>query len=200
MTSKVFALTLFCMIMTGVSHMAEAQPVDFSCPKVGTAVVGRNTDNNGGWETRYAGASKDDPYVCNRVSSNGKIYGRLFNCLPLDGDSNAEAARKALIALLSGSQNSVTFEFENVFRAQESETWTLLRHETLLVGGRSFDTLVFSRTVKLEHRMYPREGNFMLWLDPKNGVWLKSEFNLVAGPTQGWVGLNFEVLAVTLPP
>ena len=117
----------------------------------------------------------------------------------MDDQFKAEAAREAFIALLSGSQKSVTYEFvEASSRLQLRETRTLLRHEILTVDGKPFDTIVFSRRSHNVHDVWV--GDYTLWLDPRNGLWLKSEYRHIAGQLHGTLGGNYKDVSVTLPP
>ena len=194
MTSKLLALTVLFMAVAGGSQMAKAQSVDFSCPKAGTVEV-----RNAAWTVRSAGASADDPFVCHS-DAYGKMGSLLFNFFEVDDQFKAETAREAFIALLSGHQKSVTFEFTNAERVLHRDTWSLLQHETLTLDGKSFDTIVFSVRRQNPQDKFGRKGDFTLWLDHKTGLWLKNEYRLLAGTTPGTLYYNYKDVSVTLPP
>lgn len=190
MASKLLALIVFFTIAAGGSQMAKAQSVDFSCPKAGTVEV-RDT-----WQTRrYLGTSNDDPYVCKVMDPWGKVHSWLFNYWQVDDQFKGEGPRKAFIALLSGSQKTVTYEYEHpVSRQLNHTTWTFLRHETLTVEGKPFDTMVFS--------IFNRNNwgwwyNTTRWFDPKDGLWMKNELGLLHGAIRGAPG--FKDVSVTFP-
>jgi hypothetical protein len=201
MDSRLLVFTALCMVAAGESQMAKAQSVDFSCPRAGTVVIGQDTDAVRAWTVRYAGVSNDDPYVCNRVDSFGKVHSRLFNYFAMGDQFDPKVAQEALISLLSGSQKSVTFEYIwAVNRARYRETWTFLRHETLTVDGKPFDTIVFFKRTHDLTGPYGWTGDYTLWFDPKNGLWLKSELHILAGTTINSLGNNYKAVSVTLPP
>ena len=116
----------------------------------------------------------------------------------MDHQFKAEAAREAFIALLSGHQKTVTFDWESASsRNLYHETWTILRHETLTVSGKPVDTIVFSRTKHAK-----RGGgwfNSTRWLTVKNGLWIKNELGLHNGGLSGGVAPTFTDVSVTFP-
>jgi hypothetical protein len=135
------------------------------------------------------------------VDFRGKADSLLFNYFPVNDQYKAEDARNGFSALLSGRLKSATFEFTSAWnRHLIRDTWTFLRRETLIVDGKPFETIVFSRRAFIVKSQGGWLGNFTLWLDPKNGLWLKSEFHLLNGTVDGTQWFNFRVLSVALPP
>jgi DNA-binding winged helix-turn-helix (wHTH) protein len=165
-------------------------PVKFTCPRAGTIEV-RPVGT-----IRHAGPSASDPYVCNSLDFWGKPQASLFNLYEVNSTDTA-AARKALIALLSGSATSVSYDFTTVSRQLRHVTWTFLRRETLTVEGKTFDTIVFDE--KSENSIHTWAGDHVRWFDPKSGLWLKCEFRLIYGTFQGWTYDNYQDVSVSVP-
>jgi hypothetical protein len=77
------------------------------------------------------------------------------------------------------------------------ETWTILRREQVNIGGKPIDTVVFDREALYETRG-AFHGHFTQWLNPKNGLWVKSETNVVSGQAAGQPP-SYQDHAITLP-
>lgn len=199
MSPKLLVLVVLWMAAAGENQMAKAQSVDFSCPRTGTAETRARTDVVQQTTWRYIGVSDYDPYVCNRVDSLGQKQSFLFNYLQVNEHEKEEGAREAFIALLSGSQKSITYEwFSPLNRKQFHEEWTILRHETLIVDGKPFDTIVFSRRSHTINGVWV--GDYTLWLDPKSGLWLRSEYRILAqaGGIAATLSANYKDVLIAL--
>ena len=156
-----------------VSAPAFAQGVGFSCPKPGTVEM------RGGHTYSYAGVSTRDPYFCTGTY-DGKPMGKLFNFYP-PGFLKTPNVRDGMVALMTGKQTSVTLTLES----GSTETWTLLRREPLTIGGKTYNTVVFSfDRHRYSNSRNPFHGKFTRWLDPANGLWLKATLDTMEGETQ----------------
>jgi hypothetical protein len=166
---------------------AAPQPVKFTCPKAGTVEV------RPFGTIRHVGPSASDPDVCNWIDFWDKPRASLFN-LDSVNDTDKATVHKALIALLSGSTTSVSYDFTTEFGKLRHLTWTFLRRETLTVGGKTFDTIVFDE--KSEDPSHTWGGDYVWWFDPKNGLWLKCEFRLLFGPFKDATYANYQDVSV----
>jgi DNA-binding winged helix-turn-helix (wHTH) protein/TolB-like protein len=163
------------------------QPVTFTCPQAGTVEV-RPLG-----KIRHAGPSASDPDVCNWKDYWGKPRASLFNLYPVN-DTDKAAVHKALSALLSGRTTGVSYDFTAGTGNLRHVTWTFLRHETLTVGAKTFDTIVFDE--KSEDANHRWGGDYVWWFDPKNGLWLKCQFRLLFGAFQNVAYANYQDLSV----
>jgi hypothetical protein len=186
-------LVVLLMVVAGSDRTATAQAANFTCPKEGTVEV------RGVYKVQYLGPSGTDPYVCNSLDAWGKKKALLFNYFLVNDANKSPAARDGLIALLSGSKTSVTFDNTNVATGYGFHgTWTFLRRETLTVGSKTFNTMVFERKSRRIGTSW--EGEYLLWLDPRSGLWLKSVFRFIDGISSGQPYANYEDVSISLPP
>jgi hypothetical protein len=171
-------------------RIAQAQPVDFACPKGGVI------EERALGKLLYTGASPSDPYLCNRLNYKNEPEARLFNFY-LMGDANNAAVRPALLELLSGRNTKVTFAYTSPTRYLSQETWTFVRREKVAVGGKTIDAIVLDREAEYQNRG-AFHGHWVQWLDPKNGLWVKSQFNFISGQTSGQPP-SYEDHSITIP-
>jgi hypothetical protein len=197
MASKLLALTALFMIAAGGSQMVEAQSVDFSCPKPGTVEIRPS------FKIQYTGSSDTDPYMCNKIDGWGKKQTLLFNYLDVT-DADRQAARGAFIALLSGREKTVSYDYISPIGLTSRQTWTRLRRQTLTIGGKPVDTIVFEQQMQRigpYRGDAPWAGDYLHWLDPKTSLWVKGEFHLISGAYNGGAAYaTYEDVSVTLPP
>jgi hypothetical protein len=170
--------------------VAQAQVVDFACPKAGVV------EERGLGKIQYTGASPSDPYVCNRQNYKNEPEARLFNFYLLEDSSNA-AVRAALTEILSGRKPSVKFDYTSPTRYLSHETWTFLRREQVTIAGKAIATVVYDRETTYETRG-AFHGHFVQWLDPKNGLWVKGESNFISGQVSGQPP-SYQDHSITLP-
>jgi hypothetical protein len=189
MHARYSGLALFIAISAGAT-VAQAQPIEFNCPKAGVI------EERGLGKIQYTGASPNDPYVCNRIDYRNQPESRLFNFYLLEDSSNAQV-KAALTDLFSGRKTSVSFDYTSPTRYLSHETWTILRREPVTIGGKTLNTVVFDRETQYETRG-AFHGHFVQWLDPKNGLWVKSETNVISGQTSGQPP-TYQDHSITLP-
>ena len=197
MASKLLALTALFMIAAGESQMAQAQSVDFSCPKAGTVEIRPS------FTIQYTGPSLTDPYMCNKIDGWGNKQTLLFNYVDVT-DADRQSARGALIALLSGREKTVSYDYISPIGLTSRQTWTRLRHETLTINGQPVDTIVFEQHMQRigpYRGDAPWAGDYLHWLDPKTSLWVKGEFHLISGAFNGGAAYaTYQDVSVTLPP
>ncbi len=164
--------TAVAMLMASVS--AFAQPAPFSCPKPGTV------ETRGNLTTKYAGTGQD-PYVCRGIGIEGKPIARLFNFYP-PMEAKIPGVRDSMLALISGRQTTAKVTYES----GSTDTWTFLRREPLVIGGKSFNTMVFGfDRQRFASSSRPFHGLYTRWLDPVSGLWLKATLDKVDGQIGG---------------
>jgi hypothetical protein len=174
-------------LMCGSAH---AQPVQFACPKAGTV------EQRGLGKITYTGPSPSDPYLCTSLNYANRPQALLFNFYIVD-DSSKAAVRTAMIDLLSGAKTSVSFDFTTPRdRYFFHHTWTFLRREHLTIDGWRFNTIVFDEETQQTNGA-ELHGHFTRWLDPVNGLWLRSRFKYVSGQMTGGVG-GYSDVSITL--
>lgn len=157
-----------------VSASAFAQGAPFSCPKPGTV------ETRGNLTIKYEGTGQD-PYVCTAIGVQGKPVARLFNFY-LPAEAKIPGVRDSMLALISGRATSAKVTYES----GSTDTWTFLRREPLVVGGKTYNTLVFSfDRQRFANSMHPFHGKYTRWLDPVNGLWLKASLDSADGQLGG---------------
>lgn len=169
---------------------ARAQPVNFACPRAGVI------EERGLGKLQYTGAAPNDAFVCNRLNYKNEPESRLFNFYLLESSSNA-AVRAGLADLFAGKQASVSFDYTSPTRYLSHETWKVLRREQVTIGGKALDTVVFDRETTYETRG-AFHGHFVQWLEPKSGLWVKSETNVISGQVAGQPP-SYQDHSITLP-
>ena len=197
MTSKLWALTALFMVAAGGSQMAEAQPVDFRCPKPGTVEIRPS------FNIQYLGPSDADPYMCSTIDGWGKKRMLIFNIIAVH-DADRQATRDAFIALLSGREKTVSYDYISPIGLTSRQTWTRLRRQTLTIDGKPIDTIVFEQQMQRigpYRGDAPWAGDYLHWLDPKTSLWVKGEFHLISGAFNGGATYaTYQDVSVTLPP
>jgi predicted RNA-binding Zn-ribbon protein involved in translation (DUF1610 family) len=192
-TQQFLAACLACAAATA----SQAEPVYFACPKAGT-VEERAVSTQ-----QYTGTSPSDPYICTMLGRTGKPELRLFNLYTLSEINNTAEAmapiRAGMLDLLSGRKTSASFPrtASNGYILQE--TWTVLRKEPYAVNGKTFDTIVFDQEIKSDPRgRSDFHGHYTMWLDPKAGLWLKSDLHVLSGSTNMYPQA-YQDHAITIP-
>jgi hypothetical protein len=192
-TQQFLAACLACAAATA----SQAEPVYFACPKAGT-VEERAVSTQ-----QYTGTSPSDPYICTMLGRTGKPELRLFNLYTLSEINNTAEAmapiRAGMLDLLSGRKTSASFPrtASNGYILQE--TWTVLRKEPYAVNGKTFDTIVFDQEIKSDPRgRSDFHGHYTMWLDPKAGLWLKSDLHVLSGSTNMYPQA-YQDRAITIP-
>jgi hypothetical protein len=187
----VAAILLIC------TTAARADQIAFSCPKAGTI------EERGVSTLKYTGTSPADPFVCTRLDPRSKPELRLFNLYALSDTNNTAAAnapaRAGMTDLLSGRKTSVSFPYTAFNGYIEQDTWTLLRKESYAFDGKLVEVLVLDHEVVGDSRGSSAfHGRYTHWLDPKSGVWLKTELAVISGSANFWPQA-YRVRTVTLP-
>lgn len=186
-----------CLTYAATTAVSYAQPVDFACPKAGTV------EERAVSMQKYTGTSPGDPYICALLGRTGKPELRLFNLFPLSEINNTAPAtapvRAGMLDLLSGRKTSVSFPHTASNGYIQQETWTFLRKEPYTVNGKTFDTIVFDQEVKSDPRgRSDFHGHYTQWVDPKAGLWLKSDLSVISGSTNMYPQA-YRDHAITLP-
>lgn len=174
------------------SHSSFAQPTGFTCPRNGTIAQYEFG------KVQYLGPTRDDRYNCAFIGVTGKKGSLLFNFYWAEGD-DYKAVRKAMLSLLLNETQSVRFTFLYPGnRNQYQETWAFRRMETLVLDGRKIDAAVYERH---QEGMLGNDhhGRWMLWLDPRTGIWVKREFSLLRGQAMGVSQTAGALLSITDP-
>jgi hypothetical protein len=176
---------------------AEADQISFSCPRAGTV------EERGVSTLKYTGTSPADPYVCARLDARSKPELRLFNLYALSDTNNTAAAntaaRAGMIDLLSGRKTTVSFPYTAFNGYIEQDTWTLLRREPYSIDGNTVEVVVLDHEVAGDSRGTSAfHGRYTHWLDPKSGVWLKTELSVISGSANFWPQA-YRVRSVRLP-
>jgi hypothetical protein len=174
----------------GFAAHANAQPVPFACPKAGVVA------EFGLGKIQYTGASPSDPTMCNRLNYKNEPDSRVFNFYPPEDSSNA-TIKSNLTELFSGRKASVTFDYTSPTRYLSHETWKILRREQITIGGKPVDTVVFDREALYEGRN-SNHFHFVQWFDPKSGIWVKNESNVLGGQSNG-MPPSYQVRSITGP-
>jgi hypothetical protein len=186
-----------CLTYAAATTVSYSQQVDFACPKAGTI------EQRAVSTLKYTGTSPSDPYICTLINRVGKPELRLFNLFLLSDDNNTAAAtgpvRAGILGLLSGRQTNVSFIYTAPGGFLIHETWTLLRKEPLAVDGKNFNTIVFDREMTADAKQQNAfHGHYTLWLDPKTGLWLKSDLTGVSGSTN-YYPQAYQIHTLTFP-
>lgn len=164
------ALSLVAGLGAGTG-IAQAQTSEFACPKAGTV------EERGSYKTQYTGAAASDPYVCNSTDTWNKPQALLFNFYRVQDVPVAEV-RPAMLDLLSGRKSTVTV----TTAAGGTETWSVLRHEPVTVAGKTMDTIVLAQDrERFPNSMHPFHGQYVRWLDAKDGLWVRAELKVITG-------------------
>jgi hypothetical protein len=157
---------------------ANAQPVSFTCPRAGTVV-----EYASGQES-YLGTVPGNPFICAKKNLWGKDKTLIFNFY-LVMDSDVPAVQAGMQALMANPGQPVSFIYIAASnRNQYKDTWVLLRREFVVLDGRKIDAVVFGREQegRLGNSFHSKST---WWLDPRTGVWLKSEVTDLAGQAIG---------------
>jgi hypothetical protein len=170
--------------------VSYAQPVAFACPKAGVVA------EMGLGKIQFTGASPTDPTVCNRLNYKNEPESRLFNFYLQEPSSNA-AVKSALTELFAGRKASVAFDYTSPTHYLSHETWKILRREQITIGGKALDTVVFDREALYETRN-ANHFHFVQWFDPKSGIWVKNESNVLGGQSNG-MPPSYQVHSITGP-
>ena len=190
-------LLFFAAVLLTCMTAAKADQPSFSCPKAGTV------EERGVSTLTYTGASPADPYVCTRLDARSKPELRMFNLYALSDSNNTAAAntaaRAGMIDLLSGRKTTVSFPYTAFNGYVEQDTWTLLRREPYSIDGNTVEVLVLDHEVAGDARGTSAfHGRYTHWLDPKSGVWLKTELAVISGSANFWPQA-YRVRSVRLP-
>jgi hypothetical protein len=170
------------------ASFAQAQPVDFACPRPGTI------EERGAFKTQYTGPSPTDPYLCNGLDSWGKPQALLFNFFR-PTDIQGTDVRAGMLDLLASRKTSVSF----TFASGSAETWKMLRHEQVTFAGKKIDTIVIDQErERFPSSRRPFHGHYTHWLDPRDGLWVKADLNVISGET-AMERKPFQDSAITLP-
>ena len=190
--AKVLSRLWHAVLMTCLWTAAcFAQPIHFSCPPAGTV------EQRGLGKLTYTGPSSADSFICEFSDYSNRSKSLLFNFYAPDA-TNKETIRSEMIDLLSRKKPTVSFEFTTrqspwMFK----HTWTYLRRERLRIGGRTFNTVVLEEET-LQTNGAQLHGVFTRWLDPMNGLWLKSHFRYISGQVTGGVS-GYQDVSITFP-
>ncbi len=104
-----------------------------------------------------------------------------------------------MLDLLSGRKTTVSFPYTAFNGYIEQDTWTLLRKEQYAIDGKTVEVLVLDHDVAGDPRGTSAfHGRYTHWLDPKSGVWLKTELTVVSGSANFWPQA-YRVRSVTAP-
>jgi hypothetical protein len=169
--------------------VAQAEPVNFACPRPGTV------EERALGKLQYTGAASD-PAVCNFVNYKNEPDARLFNFYPMEPSSTA-AVKAGMGDLFAGRKTSVTFDYTSPTRYLSHDTWTFTRREPVVIGGRSFDTVVLELDRQYEGRNQ-NHWHLVEWLSAKDGLWVKGQSTLVSGQATG-MPPSYQDHAITLP-
>jgi hypothetical protein len=171
---------------------SQAQAPGFACSKAGTTAqyeLGKLQD---------LGTSPDDPNECMLVDPWGKTKGLLFNYYGVE-KTDYPAIRSAMTSLFSKRSQSVSFLLTSAgSRNQFRDTWTFLRKESIMLGDRKIDADVYEN-----HRQGQLgndwDGTWVLWLDPRTGIWVKRSLSLASGTAQGLGGQLGKLISIVDP-
>jgi hypothetical protein len=178
------------VLAIAAAGIAQAEPVGFACPKAGTI------EERALGKLQYTGAAANDPTVCNFVNYKNEPDARLFNFYPMEA-SSAAAVKAGMGDLFAGRKNTVTFDYTSPTRYLSHDTWTISRHEPVVIGGRSFDTVVLELDRQYEGRNQNR-WHLVEWLSARDGLWVKGQSSLVSGQATG-MPPSYQDHAITIP-
>lgn len=184
------ACTLIALAIGFCAGVAQAQPVSFACPKAGTV------EERALGKLQYTGPSPSDPLICTFTNYRNEKESRLYNYYPPDA-ATAGPIKAGLADLFAGRKASVTFDYTSPTHYISHETWKIARRESVSIGGRTVDTVVFDIDRIYETR---NENHFHLmgWLDAKDGLWVKGQSNVVSGQANG-LPPSYQDHAITVP-
>jgi hypothetical protein len=170
----------------------------FACPKAGTIV-----ESAGGWKSVYDGPEPNYPVVCKVTDPHGRHLRRLYSWFNEDdiAPGGDRRARLALQMLFSGQKSEVTFDLI-YYGMTVSQTWRRLGQETLILGGRPTDTIIYQRDefFVLSKGSTPvgYGRSWKMWFDQSTGVFFKFKLMSMYGPGRPPLG-EWEALSVTTP-
>jgi hypothetical protein len=116
---------------------------------------------------------------------------------------NMQAIRNAFIIFLSVREKTASYDRTEVNEMTFRHTWTVLRREILTIDGKPINTIALEEDIQSgpNYKGYvPRQGYFLRWLAPKDGLWVKAEFHLIQGSVIGVASYaTYEDVAISQP-
>ena len=168
----------------------------FRCPAAGTAIE----FTNGALTYRGADpADPADPVVCLATNAAGQEQRRLYDfwILPIEDEGSLRRGFAPLWPLAPGRSASYTFigRTERQTTSRYTETWRVLRTETLEIGGSPRNTVV------LQRRQEGMLGNNFLgtdtfWFDIEAGAFVKRDVGVTRDRSSG---RPYEALSIAMP-
>lgn len=222
---SLLSILAMMVVATVTPRAGYADGPGFVCPHDGLSVEGMWTETRVKFVTWYDGANPNDPAMCYvrfmPLGPNGerihmvKFYNVFFqqtlalNALEYQTHKllHIEDMHRSMEALLSGQVDKVNFiitiSINSATPFYIEQTWQRLDNETLTIGDRQINAMVFRCRSDRENWPGVHSGRHTVtkrWLDPSTGVWVKELLEKSVG--SGTV-LSYVVLRISdteLPP
>ena len=166
----------YFMPQTGAAMRLPNVAIDegpFHCPRAGTKVALDLT--SGALTGTYQSSEPADPAVCRIILSSGDTKALLYNFYDLQALHDSAPVRAAMQDLLSRRKRQVEFEVFFSYINRFTETWTRLGTEMLRIDGQSVRTVKFERSRRPVAVSYGAFPAWLVWYDPANCVFVRSE-------------------------
>jgi hypothetical protein len=164
------------------------RPGGFHCPAKDSVVYGEDevfdwTDSTvavrratGIWSWRSLGADPANPAMCLRADNTGRIVPRLFGWFDMQTFEYADDPQPAMLALLQGQATEASVRFWDRRRQTNGVVvvdahWHLRGHDSLAIGGRAYDTLVFDQSETTSRNSAFASGR--VWFAPALGRFVR---------------------------
>jgi hypothetical protein len=215
-----FARSLLSMLAAALLATAAAQPghagtPTFTCPRDGTWVEGMWLDSQYKFDTWYDGADPKDPAMCYvrtmPLGPNGerihmiRLYNTFYRQTLYETHKLIyhDDLLRGMNALLTSQADKAHFIFGiavngNAPQIYLEQTWQRLPNETLTVGDRVVDAMVFR--CRAERETWPGlySGVHVVtkrWFDPKTSIFVKEVVEEAVGGI-GPTNMDYVVLQI----
>jgi hypothetical protein len=212
--------SLFSVLAAALLATAAAQPSyagvpTFTCPRDGTWVEGMWVDSQYKFDTWYDGADPKDPAMCYVRTMPLGPHGERIHMIRLYNVFYRETLYethklvynddlpRGMNALLTGQTDKANFIFGiavngNTPKLYLDQRWQRLPNETLTVGDRVVDAMVFRCRTEREHIPGLRTGihaTTKRWFDPKTSIFVKEVVEEAVGGI-GPTSMDYVVLQI----
>jgi hypothetical protein len=213
---RIFLSVLAAVLMaTAGARPGYADGPTFTCPRDGTWVEGMWTDTQYKFAIWYDGADPKNPAMCYvRTMPLGphgerihmiRMYNTFYRSTLYETHKlvYGEDLPRGMNALLTGQTDNAHFTFGIAINGNTpslylEQKWQRLGNETLMIGDRAVNAMVFRCWAEREHWPGFHSGIHVVtkrWFDPKTSIFVKETVEESVGG-HGTVDLDYVVLRI----
>jgi hypothetical protein len=139
-----------------------------------TVAVRRATSS---WSWRSVGSDPANPNMCLRADNTGLVVPRLFGWFDMQAFEFASDPQPGMLALLQGQATEASVRFSSRRKPANGivvvfdQHWRLRGHESVQIGGRAYDTLVFDQSESTSSNSAFAAGR--AWYAPTLGLFVR---------------------------